>query len=39
MFYMYSTISIIVGIVCYFIMPETKGMSLEEIEAMFSKKN
>ena len=36
MFFMHSCISIFVGITCFFIMPETKGMTLEEIEDLFS---
>ena len=36
MFFMHSCISIFVGITCFFIMPETKGMTLEEIEELFA---
>ena len=36
MFYMYSCVSIFVGITCFFIIPETKGLTLEEIESMYT---
>ena len=39
MFYMYSCISIFVGITCFFIIPETKGLTLEEIESMYTSSN
>ena len=35
MFYMYSCVSIFVAIVCFFIIPETKDLTLEEIESMY----
>ena len=38
-FLMYSIITTSVGILSFFIMPETSGMSLEEIEAMYRSKS
>ena len=37
-FYMYSGFVLLVGILCFFFMPETSGMSLEEIEQMYRSK-
>ena len=34
-FFMYSSVIIFVAILSYFFMPETSGMSLEEIEEMY----
>ena len=34
-FWMYSGIAIVVSVFSYFFMPETGGMSLEEIEQMY----
>ena len=34
-FWMYSGIAIVVAVLSYFFMPETGGMSLEEIEQMY----
>ena len=39
MFYMYSCVSIFVAIVCFFIIPETKDLTLEEIECMYTSSN
>ena len=39
MFYLYSCVSIFVAIVCFFIIPETKGLTLEEIESMYASSN
>ena len=39
MFYIYSCVSIFVGITCFFIIPETKGLTLEEIESMYTSSN
>ena len=39
LFYLYSACSIVLAILCYFIMPETTGLSLEEIEDMYRSKN
>ena len=38
-FLMYATITITVAIFSFFFMPETSGMSLEEIEEMYRPKN
>ena len=34
-FFMYSSVIIFVALLSYFFMPETSGMSLEEIEEMY----
>ena len=36
-FFMYSLVIIFVAILSYFFMPETSGMTLEEIEQMYRK--
>ena len=38
-FLMYATITIAMAIFSFFFMPETSGMSLEEIEEMYRPKN
>ena len=38
MFCLYTCISLLVAFVSFFIMPETKGMSLEDIEKMYRAK-
>jgi len=37
-FYLYSVITLIVAIVCYYGMPDTSGLTLEEIENIYKKK-
>ena len=39
LFYLYSVCSLILAIICYFFMPETTGLSLEEIEDMYRNKS
>ena len=34
-FIIYSCVAIFVGVFSYFFMPETDGLSIEEIEAMY----
>ena len=39
LFYLYSVLTIFVASICYFAMPDTTGLSLEEIENIYKKKH
>jgi hypothetical protein len=38
LFYLYSVLTLFVAFICSFAMPDTSGLSLEEIENIYKKK-
>ena len=38
LFYLYSVLTFLVAIICFFAMPDTSGLSLEEIENIYKNK-
>ena len=39
LFYLYSSLTLSVAFICFFIMPDTTGLSLEEIENIYENKS
>ena len=39
LFYLYSSLNIFVALICFFAMPDTSGLSLEEIENIYKEKS
>ena len=39
LFYLYSSLTLSVAFICFFIMPDTTGLSLEEIENIYKNKS
>ena len=38
LFYLYSVLTLLVAVICFFAMPDTSGLSLEEIENIYKNK-